>query len=189
MTSFQKLFLSFLVLLVSFIGAIAQDNVKTPHPLIYQIGVQPAVTVEPFDEYRNSIEVNLIPLVLEYAFHPRWSFRVNPIWNLQIRPEFPAEFSQLGASITLPYHFSKKNSEEGHRGFYVGPNFAYSKHLIDNFNSTTLGVEVGYAFIFNRIFSVTVGAQGGTTLATDNQGGYGRIMTHSGAIFSFGMWL
>lgn len=157
-------------------------------PIQFYLGIQPGLTVEPFDEYRNSVDLNLVPLILEYSLNTHFSIKLTPLVNLQLRPEFPAALSNLGAGITLPYHFSKKNSEEGHRGFYAGPNLALSKHLLDDLSYTTLAAEFGYAFIFNRILSVTVGAQAGTTITRPSDSGYRRILPHSGAIFSFGFW-
>ncbi len=161
---------------------------KKIRPISFYVGIQPAITVEPFDEYRNTADINLVPLIFEYAVNRHWSVRLNPVLNLQLRPEFPSAISHIGGGLTFPYHFSKKNSEEGHRGFYAGPNIAFTKHKVDNFNSATVSAEVGYAFIFNSVLSITVGVQGGTTMKFLPELGYNRIESHTGAIFSFGYW-
>ena len=174
---------------MAFSGIKAQEN-ETPkvRPIQYYIGIQPSIRSEPYDEFRSTIDINVVPLIIEYAVNRNWSVRINPAVNLQLRPEFPSAISTIGAGITVPYHFSKKNAEEGHRGFYAGPNVAYHIHKVDGFNSAILSGEVGYAFVFNRVFSITVGVQGGSRVVFQPDAGYTRIYGHSAAIFSFGYW-
>ncbi|MEA1875535.1 MAG: hypothetical protein U9N86_01610 [Bacteroidota bacterium] len=171
----------------SSLQAQSQDHVKV-RPVQFYLGIQPSVNVEPINEYQNTITFNVVPLIVEYAVNNRWSIRLNPIVNLQLRPEFPSAISHIGLGVTVPYHFSKKNSEEGQRGFYAGPNLAISKHILDGFNTTTLAAEVGYAFIFNRVLSITVGAQVGSSISVSPDTGFTTIRSHSEAIFSFGFW-
>jgi len=161
---------------------------KEVRPVQYYLGIQPTVNVEPINEFQNTIVFNMVPLIVEYAVNQRWSIRLNPIVNLQLRPEFPSVLSHVGLGITVPYHFSKKNSEEGQRGFYAGPNIVVSKHLLDGFTTTNMAAEVGYAFIFNRVLSITVGAQVGSSLTVDPDTGFTTIRSYSEAIFSFGFW-
>ena len=171
------------------ISSQAQNNDhKEVRPVQYYLGIQPTVNVEPINEFQNTIVFNMVPLIVEYAVNQRWSIRLNPIVNLQLRPEFPSALSHVGLGITVPYHFSKKNSEEGQRGFYAGPNIAMSKHLLDGFTATNMAAEVGYAFIFNRVLSITVGAQVGSSLTVDPDTGFTTIRSYSEAIFSFGFW-
>lgn len=165
-----------------------ESEVKKIRPIQFYIGIQPTIDSEAYDEFRSTIDVNLIPLIVEFAVDQHWSIRLNPVIMLQFRPEFPTAISRVGGGITVPYHFSKKNSEEGHRGFYAGPSAAFTKHKIDGFNTTTISGEVGYAFIFNRVLSITVGVQGGTTIMFLPDQGYNRLIGHSAAIFSFGYW-
>ena len=175
----KKSFL-FAILLAVVLSNIQAQEKETPEirPIQFYVGIQPSVKSEPYDEYRSTIDINLVPLIAEYAVDQHWSIRLNPVVNLQLRPEFPSAISTIGAGITVPYHFSKKNSEEGHRGFYAGPNMAYHKHKIDGFNSFIVSGEVGYAFIFNSILSITVGVQGGTRVVFQPDAGYNRIYGH-----------
>ena len=184
---YKNLGLSVLLILTVSAASFSQDSQKI-RPISFYIGIQPAVTVEPFDEYRNTIDVNIFPLIFEYEIDNKWSIRLIPIANLQLRPEFPAAISHLGAGLTVPYHFSKKNSEEGHRGFYAGPHVAVTNHKLDQFNSITAAGEIGFAFLFNSVLSVHVGAQAGTTLMLNPDTGYNVMVRHVGAIFSFGFW-
>lgn len=174
-------------ILVASVSAQTQKR-ETVRPELFYLGIQPSITAEQYDANRYTIDINVLPLIAEVSVTDHWSIRINPVAKLQLRPEFPAVFSLFGAGVTVPYHFSKKNSEEGHRGFYAGPNLAMTRHLLDEFNSTTLAAEVGYSYIFNRVYSVTVGAQAGRTMAVAPDTGHRTIMNHSSAIFSFGVW-
>lgn len=176
-----------LSLVLSSAQAQNQEHIKV-RPVQFYLGIQPSVTVEPINEFQNIIVFNMAPIIIEYAVSNRWSIRLNPIANLQLQPEFPAVLSHIGMGVTVPYHFSKKNSEEGQRGFYAGPNLAMSKHLLDEFTTTTMAAEVGYAFIFNRVLSITVGAQVGSLISVSPDTGFTIIRPYSEAIFSFGFW-
>lgn len=176
-------------ILSAFIAVSAQSQEhETVRPEMFYLGIQPSINAEPYDEYRNNIDINILPLIAEISVNSHWSIRLSPVINLQFRPEFPAALSHIGAALTVPYHFSKKNSEEGHRGFYIGPNLAISDHMLAGFLSTTFAAEAGYAFLFNRILSVTVGGQAGRTFEFSPDSGELRVVTHTGAIFSFGFW-
>jgi len=176
------------VLSIQLIRAQDTDAAKSYRPIQFFIGLQPAVEMEWYDEFRKTIDVNLIPLQLEYAVNQKWSIRLAPEVYMQFRPEFPRALSRVGTGLTVPYHFSKKNSEEGHRGFYVGPHGAFAMHRLDNFMSTTLAAEIGYYFLFNSIFSVNIGAQAGRTLMMDPNGSYNFLVNHTAAVLAFGFW-
>ena len=180
--------LSLMIVLSFQLGAQDTETAKSYHPIKFFIGLQPAVDMEWFDEFRKTVDVNLIPLQLEYAVNQKWSIRLSPVLYMQFRPEFPRAMSRIGTGLTVPYHFSKKNSEEGHRGFYVGPHGAFAMHRLDNFISTTLAAEVGYYFLFNSVFSVNIGAQAGRTLMMDPNGSYNFLVNHTAAVLAFGFW-
>ena len=57
-----------------------------------------------------------------------------------------------------------------------------------NADSITAAGEIGFAFLFNSVLSVHVGAQAGTTLMLNPDTGYNVMVRHVGAIFSFGFW-
>ncbi len=188
----KKLVFSFFIIFIgygsNFIAQAQNNSAQESKKIQYYLGIQPTVNAEAFDEYRNTIEINLVPLIFEYAVNNHWSIKLSPFVNLQFRPEFSAALSQIGAGLTVPYHFSIKNSEEGHRGFYAGPHIAVSQRKLDRYTATTLAAEIGYSFIFNRVFSVTVGAQAGKTIAIAPETGYRVLSNHSEAIFAFGFW-
>ncbi len=161
---------------------------KEARPIQFFIGLQPAFDGELFDEYRSLFELNIIPIQLEYAINRKWSLRISPTVFLQFKPELPAEISKVGVGITVPYHLSKKNSEEGHRGFYVGPHVALNQHKLDNFTSVTGAAEIGYYYLMNSIFSFNLGVQVGRTFQFDPSGGYLQIGNHVYPVFAFGIW-
>ena len=157
-------------------------------PIQFFIGLQPAIEVERIDEFRSIVDVNLVPVQIEYAVNNKWSVRLAPKVFMQFRPEFPRVLSRVGTGLTVPYHFAKKNSEEGHRGFYVGPHAALTMHRLDNFISTTVAAEVGYYFLFNSVFSVNIGVQAGRTIMMDPNSSYNFMVNHTAAVLAFGFW-
>lgn len=180
--------IAFIILASNSIHAQDVSEIKEVRPIQFFIGLQPAFDGEALDEYRDLFEINIVPIQLEYAINRKWSIRIAPTVFMQFKPEFPAEISRIGTGVTVPYHFSKKNSEEGHRGFYAGPHAALTMHKLDNFTSTTGAIEVGYYFLFNSIFSVNLGVQAGKTIQLAPNGGYSIIYNHTAAVFAFGIW-
>ena len=157
-------------------------------PIQFFIGIQPTADLEPFDGTRYTTFLNIIPVQLEYAINDKWSVRLTPQAIMQFVPELPAEISKVGAGLTFPYHFAKKNSEEGHRGFYAGPSIGMMNHKVDNFVSASAAAEIGYCFLFNSVFSLNLGVQAGKVIQFDPNGGYAQIYNHTGAVFAFGIW-
>ncbi len=178
------------LLLVLSIPLMSQEREveESYRPIQFFIGIQPRVDYEQVDEIRKTFDISIVPVQLEYAINNKWSIRLSPNIFMQFRPEFPRELSRVGAGLTIPYHFSKKNSEEGHRGFYVGPHAAITMYRLDNFISTTLAGELGYYFLFNSILSFNVGVQAGRTLRIDPDNSYNLLYNHTAAVFAFGIW-
>lgn len=169
--------------------ATAQEEKKEIPPVRYFIGIHPGLSIIPFDEYRSAFDVNLIPVTLEYALDRHLSIRLHSIWDLQVRPEFPAVRSTTGLEIALPYYFSKKNSEEGQRGFYGAPVLTPAYHRLNTFYSLGLGIEAGYALLFGYRWSFIIGAQGGFKLQFDPDNPYMRILFYSLPKIGIGIWL
>jgi hypothetical protein len=185
----KALTISTLVFLISF-QLQSQDREEVFfRPIQFFIGIQPAIDIEPFDAHsRNTVDVNVLPLQLEYAVSDKWSIRMAPFAFAQFKPEFPVEISRIGTGFTVPYHFSKKNSEEGHRGFYAGPHAAVTMHRLDDFMSTTFAAEIGYYFLFNSILSFNIGIQAGRTIQIDPNNRFNLIYNHTAGIIAFGFW-
>ena len=184
----NKVLTLFVLMPISWSALALEDARETPKPIQFYVGFQPMITAEPFDDYRQTVDINLLPVLFEYAVDRRWSARISPVMNLQLRPELPSAISRVGVGITLPYHLSKKNDEEGNRGFYAGPLVIAAKHKTDGFNSITGGAEIGFAFLLGQRFSITIGAQVGQTVMFLKDLGYNRIAPHTGALFCLGYW-
>ncbi len=186
----KKIISLFSLLIFVSLSLFAQSSSEKQNirPIKFFVALQPAVDIEPFDEFRNSFDVNILPIQLEYSLSRKWSIRLAPTAYMQFKPEFPAEISRIGTGVTVPFHFAKKNSEEGHRGFYLGPHGALTMNRLDNFMSTTGAVEIGYYFLFNTVLSVNIGAQIGRTVQFAPESGYNILAPHRAGIFAFGIW-
>jgi len=157
-------------------------------PVQYCIGLQPGLTVEPFDEFRNAFNFNLAPFSFEFAVNRHWAIRLDPRADLQVRPEFPAVMANVGAELAVPYYFSKKNSEEGHRGFYAAPKAGFVMDRLNNYLSVLTGAEIGYAFIFQNVLSISLGAVAGSEFQIDPENSFLRILPNTGGRICFGFW-
>lgn len=170
---------------------VAQETTEkiTYRPIQYFIGIQPGFSYEPFDEHKYSYEINVIPIIIEYAINNKWSISLSPTADMLIKPyNLPTELSKIGLGISVPYHFAKKNSEEGHRGFYVAPHGELNMHRLDDFMSTTLAIEMGYKFLFNSVYSFNIGAQYGRTIQLSSDNSFRQIFQHQAAIIALGIW-
>lgn len=178
------------IFLIFFSISLFSQNAERPEyrPVQFFVGIQPAGNIYPYDEYRNVFDINIVPFQLEYALNQRWSIRLSPSIFRIFVPEHQSEFSRAGLGVSVPYHFSKKNSEEGHRGFYLGPHAAMNKHRLDNYTSVTGAAEAGYYFLLGSKFSINIGAQIGRTYRIDPLNPYVQIENHRGAVFAFGIW-
>jgi len=166
-----------------------RPEMESFRPIQFFIGLQPGFGFEPFDEHKHMYDMNVIPVQIEYSISNRWSIRLMPRADLHIRPyNLPAELSRIGSGLTVPCHFAKKNSEEGHRGFYAGPHTAILMHRLDNFMSATAAVELGYYFLFNSVLSFNVGFQAGRTIQMSPQSSFNVIHNHTAGVFAFGIW-
>lgn len=177
------------LLVLLFQMAPAQEEKKEIPPVRYFIGLHPGLSIVPFDEYRSAFDVDLIPVTLEYAINRHVSFRLHSIWDLQVRPEFPAVFSTIGLEIAVPYYFSKKNSEEGQRGFYGAPVLTPAYHRLNQYYSLGLGIEGGYALLFGNRWSFIIGVQGGLKFQYDPDNPYMRLIPYTLPKVGIGIWL
>ncbi|MFO7616777.1 MAG: hypothetical protein R6V75_05965 [Bacteroidales bacterium] len=158
-------------------------------PVSFYVGLQPGISLAGYDDYdRPLININLLPVTFEYAINRHVGFRLNPIWELQIRPEFPTELSTVGAEIAIPYYFSKKNSEEGQRGFYGAPVLTPAFYRLNNYYSLGLALEAGYAILFGRGWSLALAGQVGFKLQMAQNNPYMRIVPDTAPRLAVGVW-
>jgi len=170
----------------------AQEEVRpVVKPVSYFIGIQPGFTPVLFDEYgKYAWDINLIPITIEYAINRHWALRLHSIWDLEIRPyNYPSVLSTVGVEIAAPYYLSLKNSEEGHRGFFVAPVITPAYHRLNHYYSIGIGGEAGFSFLFAYKWSLTVSAQAGTKFQIDPNNPFIRIIPYSIPVISVGIWL
>jgi hypothetical protein len=179
-----------LILLAISLGGKGQDSVPAQiRPVRFYAGLEPGLSAIPFDEYRYAFDINLLPFTLEYAIDRHFSIRIHSIWDLQIRPEFPAVMSKAGVEIGVPYYFSLKNSEEGQRGFYAAGLVSLVYHRLNNFYEGGVAAEAGYSFLFGRMFSVSIAGQAGLRLQQDPDNPVMRIIPYTAPRITLGFWL
>jgi hypothetical protein len=170
----------------------AQDTIRQEvRPVQYYLGFQPDFTIIPFDEYdRYAFDINILPFTLEFAINPHWAIRLHSIWDLQLRPaEFPDVFSNAGIEITVPYYLARKNSEEGHRGLYLGGLVTPVYHSLNEYYSISLGAEAGYSFLFGNKWSIAIAAQAGLEFQINPKTHFTRINPYTNPRISIGFWL
>ena len=166
----------------------SQEERPVVRPVQFFIGLQPSFSAEAFDEYRTAVNINILPLALEYAIDRHWSVRIIPRADLQLRPEFPAVIARIGLNFSVPYYFSLKNSEEGQRGFYVAPLLGLEMNQLNNYYLINGFAEAGYAFVFQNVLSISMGAMAGTTIQYRPENHDIRIIPRTGARITVGFW-
>ena len=151
------------------------------------IGIQPAITIEPFYE-EGELDVNIFPLVLETRIGHRTNLRFVPIANYHIGG-LENGFSDIGLFAVLPIFFKKAESLTAKTdGFYIGPVLGFGRNLLNEHYTTTLAVEPGYMFKAEKSFTITLGLQlGSSHFAYDAQPN--KWVFHWGPKISFGFGL
>ena len=185
-------FITLSVLLMAAISAVAQD-VQRPvvTPVRYFIGIQPGLKPILFNDYNQyAWDINLIPITVEYAIDRHWSVRIHSIWDLEIRPDnYPAVLANAGVEIAVPFHLSLKNSEEGHRGFFVAPVITPGYNRLNQYYMLGIGGEAGFSFLFGNKWSLGISAQAGAQLQKFAADRFMRIIPYSIPVVTLGIWL
>ncbi len=171
--------------------SMAQEPVKpVVKPVQFFAGIQPGLTIVPFDEYRSAFDINVIPITIKYAMNRHWALRVHAIWDIEVRPDnYPVVLSTVGVEFAAHYYLALKNSEEGHRGFFVAPVITPAYHKLNNFYSLGIGGEAGFSFLFGNRWSISLSAQAGTKLQKESSNPYMRIIPYSIPVVAIGIWL
>jgi len=186
-----KAFAFLSILLASQIAGAQEEPKPVIKPVQYFIGIQPGVKPVLFNDYgQYAWDINLIPITIKYAMNRHWALRIHSIWDIEFRPEnYPAVLSTVGVEIAAQYHLALKNSEEGHRGFFVAPVITPAYHKPNNYYSLGVGGEAGFSFLFGYKWSLTISAQAGTYLQMSPNNSYLRIVPYSIPIVVLGIWL
>ena len=151
------------------------------------IGIQPAITVEPFYA-EGELDVNVFPVVAEFPVGQQIDLRIVPILNYHIGGEENG-VSDVGSYFVLPVFITQR--EEGEalpHGFYIGPVLGLGRNLINDHFTTTLAVEPGYLFKAEKSFTIALGLQlGGSHFSYDDNPN--KWVFHWGPKVSLGFWV
>lgn len=107
-------------------------NSVLPGPHHFFLAVQPAITVEPFDNKSDTFDVNILPLIVEFPLTESLGMRFNPIVNLQFTPGQEAGISHTGVGVSLPFYSRQKRTEvPRYVGFFYGPHTGLTYNFLD----------------------------------------------------------
>jgi len=184
----KSVILPFVIFLLASGITFGQNEHPVTRPVQYFIGLQPGFSIRPFDQYRSAVNVNVTPFLFEFAATSHLGIRLHPIFNIQFRPEFPAVAASTGVDLSFPYYFSKKKSEEGHRGFYLAALTGFLTDQLNDFFTASATGEIGYAFVFQNVLSVSVAAKAGSQFQINPTTGFVRVFSSTGGRICFGLW-
>ena len=150
------------------------------------IGIQPAVTVEPFYE-EGEFDINIFPFVYEMRMGMRTNLRLVPIVNYHFGGEENG-VSDLGLSLVMPVFIKPVESLEAKTyGFYLGPVFGFGRNALNEHYTATLALEPGYMWETQKSFTINLGLQLGTSYFI-NDAEPNEWLFHWGPKVTFGFW-
>ena len=160
-------------------------------PVQWYIGIQPGFLPTFIDQYDRQVwDINLIPLTVEYAVNRHWALRVHSIYNLGVGAyNQAAQLSNYGFEIAMPFYLSLKNSEEGHRGFFIGPAITPDYNVANKYYTFGFGGEAGFSFLFGHKWSFSLSAQAGIKLQKYPNEGFYRYIQYAIPVVGIGIWL
>ncbi len=170
----------------------AQEEPKPEiRPVQYFIGIQPGINPILFNEYgQYAWDINLIPISIKYAINRHWALRLHTICDIEVRPEnYPAVLANIGLEIAAPFHLALKNSEEGHRGFFIGPVVTPGYNKLNQYYLLGIGGEAGFSFLFGNKWSLYISAQAGAQLQKYANDRFIRYIPYSIPVIGLGIWL
>lgn len=170
----------------------AQDTLRpVVKPVQYFIGIQPGFMPSFIDQWGQTVwDINLIPLTIEYAINRHWALRVHSIYNLGVGAyNQAAELSNYGLEIAAPFYLSLKNSEEGHRGFFIAPAITPGYNKLNQYYTLGFGGEAGFSFLFGNKWSFNISAQAGFQLQKYPTDGFVRYIRYAIPVIGLGIWL
>jgi len=153
----KKVFFIFIFFLVSAFQINAQNNKRA-----YFIGLNPAVTIEPFYQ-KGELDVNIFPIVFQKTLTNRIDFRFSAILNYGVRLT-KDEISHYGGQICFPFFLVKKNDFNlPSKGFFVAPGIGITRNRIEKHTNIGFWLEPGYNLMISPKWSLTFGIQLGAT--------------------------
>ncbi|MBT3302349.1 MAG: hypothetical protein HOD63_00145 [Bacteroidetes bacterium] len=156
-------------------------------PKNHFIGIQPLITVTPYDAFYNTVEINILPFVYEGILSQRVGFKVFPILNYQINPEKENTFSHTGFGLSLPLYLNEREKILPYSGLFGGPHLSYTYNQTELYNSFTYAAELGYNFLIKEKYAFVLDIQYGRTLLFNST--IGKSLPHIGMHVQFGIWL
>lgn len=179
-------------LLLTTLAAGAQEA-KRPEikPVSLSIGLTPGLKPVLFNEWNQyAWDINVLPITIEYAVDRHWAIRVHPICDIEVRPEnFPTVLATIGMEIAAPFHLSLKNSEEGHRGFFIAPVLTPGYNSLNKYYQLGMGIEGGFAILFGNQWTLNLSAQGGVQLQKYPNDRFFRYIPYSIPVITLARWL
>jgi hypothetical protein len=161
-------------------------------PVQFYIGFRPGIMPANFvDQWGYSVwDLNLVPLDIVYALDRHWALRLHPIYNVGLGSyNQAATVSNFGFEISTPFYVSLKNSEEGHRSFYIAPVLTPGYHKLSDYYMLGIGAEAGFSLLFGNRWSLTLGAQGGFQIQKRTGDTFFRYIRYGLPVVSVGIWL
>lgn len=128
------------------------------------LGISPSFLIEPYDEHANTVEINALPLTLEFGLSDLWAIEFRPILNLRFKPEEPVTVSHVGLTITTPRYLALPWLAEDNIAGILGPVITYTWNLQDKVHTVTLAGEVGVSSVPSPSWGLDAQAQAGATL-------------------------
>ncbi len=184
-----------LILTGLFLAALPVGAQQAKRPVIkpvqFSIGIQPGLKPILFNEYNQyAWDINILPLTIEYAIDRHWALRVHSIWDIEIRPEnYPTVSATIGMEIAVPFHLSLKNSEEGHRGFFVAPVLSPGYNTLNKYYMLGIGGEAGFAILFGNKWTINLSAQAGFQMQKYANDNFIRYIPYSIPVITLARWL
>lgn len=113
-------------------------------------------------------------------------FRIVSIVQQHFGPD--KHLADVGIELSFPLFFGgKRHMVDKSQGFYAAPLAAITNNKYELVQTTTIGIEPGYQFLFKQRFGLIVGMQFGTSFLNKNVG-----LNSRGRYFklkvTFGIW-
>lgn len=187
-----RVFVWFCLVLLLPLFTSAQEVIKpVVKPVRYFFGIQPGFIPSFIDQWDQTVwDINIVPLTMEYAVNRHWALRVHSICNLGVGAyNQTVTWSNAGIEIAAPFYLSLKNSEEGHRGFFIAPVFTPGYNISPAYYTFGLGGEAGFSFLFAYKWSLSISAQAGIKFQKYPNEFFIRRVPYSIPVISVGIWL
>lgn len=186
--------LAIIALSLATLGAAAQETARpVAKPVRFFAGIQPGFKpADIIDQWGYSVwDINVVPLTIEFALDRHWALRVHSICNMALGSynQNGPTLSNLGLEIAAPFYLSLKNSEEGHRGFYLAPVLTPGYNRLIIYSMLGIGGEAGFSFLFGRNWSLSVAAQAGIKIQKKPGDPLIYIPRYAMPVIALGIWL